>query len=164
MKKIPLSQGKSALVDDEDYDWLSQHKWYAREDGLTWYAMRNKKKDNGQWSTCSMHSVVLGKKEGFMTDHINRNGLDNRRKNLRFCTSKQNQYNRVKVESASGYRGVKQDKRSVKGSWTAVYRTNKKRIHVGSFSTPEAAARAYDAAIKEVRGEFAVLNFPEEHK
>src|SRR5574343_411505 len=90
MKEIQLSQGKVAIVDDEDYDYLNQWKWYAaeRKCGI-WYATRNIRKD-GKVRIIPMHRVILNTPKGMDTDHINGDGLDNRRSNLRSCTHMEN--------------------------------------------------------------------------
>ena len=86
MKEIPLTRGKFALVDDEDYEWLSQWKWYCSTTG---YAVRGCKN-----RILYMHREIAKTKPGMLTDHINRNKLDNRKENLRFCSHRENMKNR----------------------------------------------------------------------
>jgi hypothetical protein len=161
MKSIPLTQGKFALVDDEDYDYLIQWKWFAtrydRQDGeKTFYAARAK----NTIGILYMHKVILSVRDGFFVDHKNRDGLDNRRKNLRECTTSQNAANKeVSKKNKTGYKGVSLIRKT--GKYIAQIRCNGEKIRLGLYSTPEEAARAYDKAAKEYHGEFAWLNFPD---
>ncbi|GAG04996.1 unnamed protein product [marine sediment metagenome] len=152
---IPLTQGKFAIVDAEDYDWLAQHKWCAARSRETFYAHRG----NGG-TTVSMHRVIMRTPKGMMCDHRNHNGLDNRKSNLRLCTSAQNQYNkRPKKGCTSRYKGVVL--RSDCKRWRAKIGFKSKRIHIGDFDNQMEAAMAYDDKAIELFGEFAWLNFPE---
>ena len=105
MKKIELTQGKFALVDDEDFEWLNQWKWYANHLGYTWYVVRSVRYDN-EVKAILMHRSILNAKIGEEIDHINHNGLDNRKKNLRICTRSQNNMNRNKLRGTYKYKGV----------------------------------------------------------
>jgi len=152
---IFLTQGKFAIVDAEDYDWLSQNKWYAAKSRETFYAYRY---SNG--TIISMHRQIMRAPKGVMCDHRNHNGLDNRKSNLRLCASAQNQYNkRAKKDCSSRYKGV--ILRSDCKRWRARIGFNGKRIHVGDFTNEMDAAMAYDDKAIELFGEFAYLNFPE---
>lgn len=96
---------------------------------------------------------------GILIDHINHNGLDNRRSNLRFATTQQNNWNsNRKKPKGSRFRGVRQHRITKK--WRAIICSDNKRIHLGYFDTDVSAARAYDAEAKRLRGDFAVLNLP----
>ena len=133
MKQIPLTQGKVALVNDEDYDWLNQWKWHAYKNHSTYYAGRNSKPRGN--STIHMHRVILGltKGDGKITDHINRDGLDNRRANLRvvdYVISNRNHSGRK--NNTSGHNGVHWHKQCRK--WRAEIKVNSKRIYLGLFS------------------------------
>jgi hypothetical protein len=114
-----------------------------------------------------MHREVIGAQKGQIVDHINRDGLDNRKSNLRFCNQSQNRAN-TKPTSKSGYKGVTKTIRKLVTKsyprWHSVIRHNKIRINLGWFKDPISAAKAYDKKAKELHGEFAVLNFPEESK
>lgn len=147
MKLIPLTQGKFAKVDDEDYNDLSRHKWRLCSNR---YAGRLSK-------TIYMHRVVAKTPPGMDTDHINGDTLDNRRSNLRTCSATENQRNRSKNSSnKSGYKGVSWNINA--GKWRATITVNRKNIHIGYFATAELAAQAYDDAAQKHGGEFARLN------
>ncbi len=159
MKLIPLTQNKFTTVDDEDYGWLSQWKWYADRHLNTYYARRGQRKDSKTY-IIRMHRLILNAQKGQQIDHINRNGLDNRRSNLRFCTSSQNIQNQTTMRSGtSRYKGVCWDKYFNK--WEARVQLQPKRYLIGRFKNEIEAAKAYDTKAKELFGEFARLNFPE---
>ena len=158
MKKIQLTKDQVALVDDWNYEELNSRNWFAQWDKCTqsYYACRHVKV-NGKQYRISMHSQIAKPPQGMVTDHINRNPLDNREENLRVCTKSQNQCNRAKNRnSTTGYKGVFVDHTK----WTARIRFEGKAKRLGTFSSPEDAARAYDLEAKKIHGEFAVLNFP----
>lgn len=157
MKSIPLTQGKFAIVDDQDYGFLMQWKWCARHDKKsdTWYAVS---RISGNQRMVPMHRLIMNAPEGMEVDHRDNNGLHNWRGNLRICTGAQNKYNRrPQKANPTGYKGVYLFEGK---SWRAKIGFNKKQIHLGTFPTAEAAARAYDAAASKYFGEFAWLNFP----
>lgn len=156
MKQIPLTQGLVALVDEEDYDRvMAAGKWYARRGGSTFYAQR--RAPQGGDRKIRLHSFLTGWP---LVDHINLDGLDNRRANLRQASHAENMWNRRRLSNnTSGFKGVRWHK--VHGKWEARIRTDGRRRHLGSWSTAEEAAHAYDAAARELHGEFARLNFPE---
>jgi len=157
MKEIPLTQGKVAIVDDADYEWLMQWKWCAANFRGKFYAIRavNEKLKR---TTIQMHRQIMDTPPGMETDHINGNSLDNRRENLRVCTVSQNQMNRrTQKNNTSGYKGVSYSKHRKK--WFSQIQIDKKRIFLGLFLTPENAARAYDEAAKRYFGEFTKTNF-----
>ena len=114
-KEIPLTQGKVALVDDEDYEVLSKHMWYAQKNKNTYYALRNSPTDpvTHKRTTIHMHAVIAGTPPGRGTDHINGNGLDNRRGNIRVVNSRENGQNKHRPKS-SKYTGVSWHKQSRK--------------------------------------------------
>lgn len=155
-KQIPLSQGKVALIDDEDFERISKYKWYARKTGYVYYAVR--KIDNQAFY---MHREILGVTDRKIdVDHCNGDGLDNRRENLREATRSQNIWNTGKRKhNRSGYKGVYLHDC---GKYAADINMNRKTYHLGLFETAEQAARAYDEESKKLRGAFAYLNFPEE--
>jgi hypothetical protein len=154
MKTIPLTQGQSALVDDDDYEELSKHKWYAHMSHGHYYAIRNSLRQNGKRTAVKMHRQIINVPDGMATDHINGDGLDNRKCNLRICNPQQNNTNSKKrTNSTSVYKGVFK----VKGCnrWAAKAR----REYLGLFKSEKEAAKAYDVKAKELFGEYARLNF-----
>lgn len=161
MKKIPLTQGKFALVDDEDYERLNQHKWSASKHYNTYYAGRNtgKRPNRGH---IYMHRQILGltKGDGKITDHFNDNGLNNQKANLRIVTNSENAYRaktRKAINKTSKYKGVCWHK--VPQKWVASIKYNGHLIYLGIFNTEIKAAKAYDVKAKELFGEFARFNF-----
>jgi len=151
MREIPLTKGLVALVDDEDFEWLSQWKWLAdggERNGV--YAMRVDRQ-----SRVYMHRLILQPALGLVGDHINGHTLDNRRSNLRSCTPRENKINSVR-RGRLPFRGI----RSHHKRWKAIIKVDGNDIYLGTFSSPEAAALAYDTAATQYFGEYAVLNFP----
>jgi hypothetical protein len=158
MGYLPLrgknGEGKFALVDDEDYDYLNQYPWYIDAHGYAFSRFWNKNTKRTE-GVGFMHRLLLT--NGNKVDHINGNKLDNRRENLRYCTSDQNMYNRRKHSKAtSRYKGVFFEKALNK--WRACIRFNKKLIYLGSFIDENEAALAYNKKAEELFGEFACLN------
>lgn len=154
-KQIQLTQGQVAIVDDEDFALVYGRKWYAHKNKNTYYA---KTWVAGENKTISMHRLILGNSE-LVTDHIDGDGLNNTRKNLRRCTRQQNGRNQVVRTypgKASRYKGVFLDRK-----WKAQITVNGKYKFLGRFENEIDAAHAYDKAAKELFGEFARLNFPE---
>ena len=158
-REIPLTRGYVALVDDADYDFLvGIGSWYASPSKRTVYA-RHSTRRQGQVYSTGMHNVILG---GVGIDHVNGNGLDNRRVNLRRATDGENNRNRRRrTDNTSGYKGVSLHTRI--GRFQAYITSGGRRQHLGYFDDLIEAARAYDAAAIETFGEFARLNFPKEH-
>lgn len=166
MKTIPLTQGKVALVDDEDFEWLSKWKWRATITSPTgidrWYALHTTiDKDTIYMHRAIMIRLGFSKTESF--DHVDGNGLNNQRMNLRPCTQTQNVQNRRKRPGLSSkYKGVYWHRRDRK--WMSRLRDNGKDLFLGYFKDEEEAGRAYDAVARRAFGEFARLNFPENPK
>ena len=161
MIEIPLSQGKFALVDDDEQ---VQWKWSAYQDKYTFYATRHVLHPvTGRRTTIRMHRAIMGVTDPrIQVDHIDLNGLNNQRHNLRIATHGQNQQNhRVRQDNTSGYKGVSWNRESSK--WAA-YIIDGHKIHLGYFTDPEEAARVYDRAAILHFGEFARLNFEEIHE
>lgn|SRR3990167_2229620 len=154
MKKIPLSRGHFAIVDDEDYEWLNQWKWYKSPAG---YAVRNNARINGKQKAVFMHKVILNVPNNLQGDHINHNTLDNRRENLRIATHSQNMMNRkMQINNTSGFRGVGWKKRD--NRWAAYIKVNQKFIHLGHFKEKNEAVKVRDQAALKYHGSFASLN------
>lgn len=168
MKIIQLNHGKVALVDDADYNWLNQWKWHIKKAGNTYYAKRNVFV-NGVYKTIKMHRQILGlTNPKILGDHIDHDGLNNQRFNLRVATPGQNSMNTSSSKkSGSIYLGVsvKTDKRNkiIRKYWYASIKVNKKHLCLGQFKltldNEIIAAKAYDEAAKKYFGEFANLNF-----
>lgn len=159
MKKIPLTQGQVALVDDDDYTWLSLHRWFARwsPKSQTFYAARNIPKRGGGQTSITMHRQILELKPGQEADHKDGDGLNNTRENIRPCVKAQNQWNRgPQKTNTSGYKGV--CFYPLRGKWLARISVFQRRFCLGYHRTKVAAARAYDAAARRLHGEFARLN------
>lgn len=158
MKKIYLSgvlgKGKFAIVDDEDYETINKNKWNLSFNGyaqrIVYIGTLNGKKIR---KSEKMHRVLNKTPIEMDTDHINRDKLDNRKKNLRICTHNENLHNQ-KRSGSSEFKGVYKKK----NRWQSAIYSNYMRIFLGSFKTKEEAALAYNEAAKKYHGEFAVLN------
>jgi hypothetical protein len=160
MKEIKLNTYKksknanlnlAALVDDEDYDYLNEWKWYVIIAPYTSYAAR------GSSGTVFMHRLIMNAIKGEMIDHKDRNGLNNQKTNLRLCTFSQNNANIVsRINSTSKYLGVYWCKRKMK--WKATITFNRKSVGLGTFNDEVSAARAYNIAALKNHGAFANLN------
>lgn len=157
MKKIPLSQGLFALVDDSDYDFLMQWKWTANKERKTFTAYRQSNQTTSR-TFIYMHRLIMNMpKKGIFVDHIDGDGLNNQRNNLRLCTNAENLMNRgANKNNTSGYKGVTFYRRLNK--WHGQIMLNRKQLHLGYFTSKEAAARAYNEAAKKYFGEFAKIN------
>src|ERR1700741_607107 len=162
MKGIQLTQGKVALIDEEDFALVSPFSWDAfRNEDRGWYARKGAKPKEKDF----MHRLICGlaQKDPRHGDHRNGDGLDNRRENLRVCTRAQNAQNRK--TPAGRFKGVSLAKHhdrvgyNLPKPWKATISANKQHIFLGLFATAEEAARAYDCAALQHHGEFARLNF-----
>jgi len=163
VKTIPLTQGKVALVDDEDFEFLNQWKWcYSgprRNPNSTGYAFRGLWK-NGSMGRIYMHRIVIKTRPGSIVDHVNRDGLDNRRRNLRIVTQSQNNLNSCKhLGSSSIYKGVHWSKRLGKWRVQISVEVSGPKVYIGAFENERHAAMAYDIWAHDIYGEFANLNF-----
>ena len=155
---IPLSRGLVAIVDDEDFEWLSQWKWSASKQGRDrWRAMRVLW-NGGNQKAILMHRLLLGATAEQTVDHINGNPLDNRRANLRLCSQRKQCLNRRGnlQRKTSRFKGVGWQ------SGISRWRVDFRERFVGTFLDEVEAARAYDAAAFAFDPEYAWLNFPEE--
>ena len=158
MKEIKLTQGKVALVDDEDFEFLSQWKWCASKPTYSkaYYALRGEWIRKGKTKPILMQRVIMNTPEGLTVDHIDHNGLNNQKSNLRNCTQSQNRKNRTpNYDSTSKYLGVY----ITHGRIRSEICLPDKKIHIGCFKTEEEAAIAYDKVASQYYGEFANLNF-----
>lgn len=156
IRYIALTKGRFAIVDAVDYEWLSRYKWRATFNGGSWYAATTIKNRN-----VLMHRMIMDPPEGIVVDHIDGNSLDDRRCNLRICTRQQNAYNCRRSRGTSPYKGVCFEK--ITGRWRASIVYQGERLNLGLYESEVEAARAYDRKAIELFGEFAYLNFPEEH-
>jgi hypothetical protein len=157
MKTVMLTRDRVALVDDDDYERVSRHRWCAHHYGNTWYA--------SSWigphktrKRVPLHRFIVGDATGHEVDHVNGDGLDCRRSNLRLCTKAENQRNRrPNRNSTSKYKGV--GWYGQYGCWRARIQVDGKKRHLGYFDNEIEAARVYDEAAIGLHGEFARLNF-----
>ena len=154
--EIPLTQGKTALIDKVDVSLVAPHKWFACKYQCTYYAKRNVW-TNGRGTTVFMHRTILDAKKGENTDHINGDGLDNRRSNIRVCTSAENARNKHSRRGKSKYKGVSWFKRDKK--WVTHIKANGKSINLGYSFNEIDAAKTYDKAAIKYFGEFANTNY-----
>jgi len=166
VEQIPLTKGAYALVDDEDYEWLSQYNWQLQDSGQrnTSYAIRF------QWNSWKrkqriimMHRAIAAQ-HGFLSrnkhiDHINGNGLDNRKANLRPAIPQKNMAAFGKKRNRNGYAGVSE---MPNGRWRAGIRIGGQLQSLCGYDTPEKAARAYDYLARKHYGKDAFVNFPDE--
>ena len=167
MREIPLTRGKVALVDDEDYESIARHKWYYRihKGCRIGYACRT------DWSAkprrmLRMHREIVNAPAGSIVDHLNGNGLDNRRCNLRICTNGAN-IQRGRSRNATGFRGVVRQTGRPGGRYVRYQASigSIRRINCGSYPTPAQAALAYDEAVLWIYGRNAATNIlrPEDY-
>lgn len=152
MKKIELTQGLYALVDDKDYDWLNSWKWHASGSEKQFYACRTENK-----KLIQMHREILRCSDDEFVDHKDGNGLNNQRENIRKCTRHENNRNKsIQKNSETGYKGVSKSGKK----YRARIMVNGKWMCLKSHLTAKDAAIAFDEAAKKHFGEFAKLNFP----
>ena len=156
MPMIPLTQGKFALVDEEDWEWLqAMTPWHICAN----YARRLRRRGLGsrKQQHYYMHRIVINAPDDRLVDHINGNTLDNRKSNLRQATSQENNRNRmVSASNTSGYKGVCWHK--VARKWQVEITVGGRQIYLGLFLSREGAARAYNEAALAYFGEFAKIN------
>jgi len=155
IRYIPLTRGKYAIVDAKHFEALNKHKWCVIHRGRNVYAGRRK---NGK--TISMHREIMKTPEGMVVDHIDGNGLNNLEANMRNCTKAQNSYNSRPRGGHSEYVGVTYHKSRDK--YQAALGFNGEKMYLGEFDSAVEAARARDRVARELQGEFAYLNFPEQ--
>lgn len=151
MREIDLTQGKIAFVDDEDYDRINQFKWYAHYHKKRWYAIHNLPRQKGKIrKQMGMHNAVIGTLPGLETDHIDGNGLNNQKRNLRFVSTRQNQQNQH-VKKSSHFPGVSWYNASER--WRATIYLNGKQKYLGQFTDELEAATAYRVACEVLTGQ-----------
>jgi hypothetical protein len=169
-RRVRMTDGRYAKVDPADYYLVCDMTWYAHGNGWKYYAQHKCQMPDGRCKRIYMHRLIMfgsnPKSEILNTklfvDHINGDGLDNRRANLRFATASQNGCNKPGLNKSSKYKGVSSTGR--KNSWQATININNKHIHLGVFDNEVEAAKVYDEAAKKYHGEFAYLNFPKKKR
>jgi hypothetical protein len=150
--RVALGRGIETILDKTDAEVTLGRTWYAHRSCSNLYAASRKP------TMIYLHREVMRAPDGMQVDHINGDGLDNRRCNLRLATAQQNRFNTRSRGGVSPYKGVWLDHST--GKWRAAIKFDRRRFGLGSFRGEEDAARAYDAAATEMFGEFARLNFP----
>ena len=154
--EIELTKGHKAIIDDEDCGLVSKYKWQARVSPRNVYARHTLRENGKPKRTLDMHRLIMNAPENSQVDHINGNGLDNRKTNLRICKKSDNAKNATKrIDNKSGYKGVYK----FQNKWRAMIGVNNKRVHLGMFEDKVDAAKAYDEAAAKYFGEFARKNF-----
>lgn len=162
---IELTKGQQTIVSDEDFEWLSRLNWCVHTRVSGQFSAKRGTTHNGKVKTIHMHREIMTRMLGRdllpteEVDHIDMNPLNNTRENLRLASRKQQERNRGKyTNNTSGFKGVfRSTAKSEK--WFAQIRVDGRGVYLGSFDTPEEAAKAYDTAARELHGEFARLNF-----
>lgn len=152
--EFKFSNGSVGFIDEDDSHLLEEYRWSVAR-GLNTYYARSERIINGKRTMIQLHRLITRAKPGELVDHKNRNGLDNRKENLRICTNSQNQGNSEKqINNTSGFKGVSMDK----NRWVAQIQFNGKRKKLGYFDKKEDAAKKYNEFALEYFGEFARLN------
>jgi len=157
--EFELTRGQKAIIDDKDYELIKNYKWYALKAPNTYYAVTSVRFIDGtlRQKRIYMHRLIMGVLQKQQIDHINNNGLDNRRENLRLCNHTTNSMNQIKNRGTSKYKGVYWNKNDKK--WQASITLSKKKTYLGQYNSEVSAAIAYDIAAYQYFGEFAKLNF-----
>jgi len=151
---IPLTRGKVAIVDAEDFPRLNKYTWSAHRRGRNrWYAYGSQP----DRTLIAMHRLILNAPKNRVVDHIDRNSLNNTKRNLRLCTQAQNCCNRIAKHGTSRFKGVHWSK--TRKRWIARIKRNGKSRQIGSFENEIEAAKAYDREARRLFGRFAWLNF-----
>jgi len=159
MKLIPLTQGKFAMVDDEDHEFLSTWKWMAAQNKVGRFYARRASYESGKQKIIFMHRLINKTPQGNLTDHINGNSLDNRKANLRTCSNSENISNRGPTKNnAYGVKGIRFNQRTQK--WDAQIGKDYKKYRSNGHTSADKAARAYDEMATLLHGNFAKLNYP----
>jgi hypothetical protein len=156
--RIPLTRGRFAKVDPEDYPWLAQFRWHCKTSATAAYAVRTVT-EAGRTRRIYMHRQIMNTPDHLVCDHVNHDGLDDRRANLRNCTTAQNNANRrPRARTTSRFIGVSWDR--ARRKWAAHIKKGGKQKNLGLFDDEIAAARARDTAARKLHGPYAKLNFP----
>jgi len=153
MQEIKLTRGQVTLVDDEDYEWLNQWKWFSADAKKGFYAARDEVL-HGKTKRILMHRLLMKTPDDMQTDHRDHDGLNNQKYNLRVCTYNQNNYNSGERKRKSRFKGVEIRYHRFR----ARIGVDGRDITIGSFGTDKEAAIAYNNAAIKYFGEFANLN------
>lgn len=156
---IPLTQGRVAVIDFDDFEKVRGMKWYAHKERRRFYACRE---DCATGKRVYLHRLLIAGSPGLQVNHINGDGLDNRQENLQVCTLQQNSFahQHKRKNTSSKYRGVSWDNQNER--WRANIKLNGKLIFLGRFEEELYAANAYDTAAIKYFGEYAAPNFPKQ--
>lgn len=150
---IPLTQGYVAVIDAQDVPLVEGFRWHAKVQRRSVYAARRRRAGSEGSETVRMHRVIADAADGMDVDHLNHDGLDNRRSNLRVCTRSENMHNqRLSKANTTGYKGVRWSRADNK--YVACIKLRGKRIYLGAFDNAEDAHEAYCKASKRLHGEF----------
>lgn len=157
--EIPLPCGRVALIDEQDAVAVRGYSWWANPKRSNIYVSTQAPRCGGRRPLIYLHRLIMAPPPGLVVDHIDGNGLNNLRNNLRLCSPSENCINRRIGKNAAGYKGVRPMSGAV-GRFYAHITRDRTLYYLGAFATAEQAARAYDAAAIELHGAFARLNFP----
>jgi len=156
MPEVKCFDGTIVLVDNEDEELVSKYSWSCMRCGvsltLNTYLYATAREGNKK---ILMHVLIMNPPNGMQVDHVDYNGLNNKRSNLRICTQSQNMRHNRRLAGISGFRGVD----PINGRWRARIKVDNKVFHLGMFDNVEDAAEAYDIAATRYGGEFARTNF-----
>lgn len=154
MKEIPLTKGKAAIVDDDDFESISRLKWHCDKNN---YAVRRSRRGTGR-ETTRMARLIMKAPREVEVDHVDGNPLNNQKSNLRLCSHMENCHNQrnYRKRKSSRYKGV--DFNKALGKWQARIGVNQQQLYLGVFDSEVDAASAYDAAATKHFGEFAATN------
>ena len=156
-KEIQLTQGKVAIVDDADFEFLNQFKWHALKLAGKFYVGRKLTVSKCKRNQIFMHRFIMKPDKGMVIDHLDGNPLNNQKNNLRICTHSENMRNcKISINNTSGFKGVSFVKKN--NTYKSAIKLNKKTIYLGYYIDPIDAAKAYNDAALKYHGEFANLN------
>ena len=152
-----LIKQSTVLIDDDDFGLICDYKWYIQSVSECKYAVARTTLPNGKIKVILMHRLIIKPLDCYEIDHIDGNGLNNQKDNLRTCRHRDNIRNRRKHKKGSStYKGVSWD--TQKKRWRAYIHSGGKRIRLGDYKTEKDAASAYNKAAKLIFQEFANLN------
>lgn len=156
MAELILSKGQKTIIDDKDFEWLNQNRWYLGSGGYVTRVLSRKLHPQGKQTRVFMHRVILNPPRGYFTDHINGDKLDNRKANLRVATARQNSYNRkIGSNNKSGCKGVYYRPNYGKRKWAVYIKLPDKLKFISGHEDKQEAIEAWQKATKEYYGEFA---------